>query len=295
MITIMGASGNTGRAVAEQLLAAGEKLRVLARSADKLADLKAKGAEVMAGDAADAGYLAQAFKGADAVYTLIPPNFGAPDFRAYQNQLGEAIVAAIRESGVEHVVFLSSLGADLPSGTGPIAGLHAHEERLKKLSGVNVLSLRPGYFMENHFMTLGMIKHQGMNGGAIAGDLPIAMVATRDIAEVAAKALRTRDFKGFSFQEILGPREVTLDEATRIIGERVGKPGVAYVQFPYEDSKQAMMAMGISESLASGYVEMSHAFNERKVHSLQGRNAQTATRTRLEDFAEVLAKAYEGA
>ncbi|MDH3198298.1 MAG: NAD(P)H-binding protein [Candidatus Krumholzibacteria bacterium] len=295
MITIMGASGNTGRAVAEHLLEAGEKVRVLGRSAEKLAGFKAKGAEVMTGDATDAGYLTRSFKGADAVYTLLPPNFGASDFRAYQDQLGEAIVQAIRDSGVKHVVFLSSLGADLLSGTGPIAGLHAQEERLKKLSGVHVLSLRAGYFMENHFMSLGMIKHQGMNGSAVAGDVPIAMVAARDISEVAAKALRARGFKGFSFHEILGPREVMMAEATKIIGKRVGKPGVEYVQFPYEDSQKAMVGMGISESLASLYVEMGRAFNERKVHSLQGRNAQTTTRTRLEDFAEVLAKAYEGA
>jgi uncharacterized protein YbjT (DUF2867 family) len=295
MITIMGASGHTGRAIAQHLLESGEKVRALGRSAEKLADLKTKGAEVMTGDASDAAYLTRAFKGADAVYTLIPPNTGAADFSAYQDRIGEAIVQAIRESGVQHVVFLSSLGAELPEGTGPIVGLHKQEERLKKLSGVHVLALRPAYFMENLFMSLGMIKHQGMNGGAVAGDVPVSMVATRDIAEVAAKALRARDFKGFSFQEILGPREITFDEVTQIVGKRVGKPDVKYVQFSYEDMRKGMVGMGISEDLAGQYVEMSRAFNEHKVKPLQEGKGLIRARTRLEDFSEVLAKAYEQA
>jgi len=295
MIAIMGASGHTGRAIAQHLLETGEKVRVLGRSAEKLADWKARGAEVVAGDASDAAYLTRAFQGADAVYTLIPPNLGVPDFRAYQDQIGEAITQAIRQSGVKHVVFLSSLGADLPEGTGPIVGLHKQEERLEKLSGVHVLALRPAYFMENLFMSLGMIKHQGMNGAAIAGDVPVSMVATRDIAEVAAKALRQRDFNGFSFQEILGPRELTMAEVTKIVGQRVGKPDVKYVQFSYEDMHKAMVGMGISESLAGQYAEMSRAFNEHKVRPLQEGKALIRARTRLEDFAEVLAKAYEQA
>ena len=100
------------------------------------------------GDASDASFLARAFAGAETAYTLIPPDVRATDFRAHQDRVGEATVQALRQAGVKRVVFLSSVGADLPAGTGPIAGLHAQEERLRKL-GVAVLLLRPGYFFEN--------------------------------------------------------------------------------------------------------------------------------------------------
>jgi uncharacterized protein YbjT (DUF2867 family) len=196
---------------------------------------------------------------------------------------------------VRHVVFLSSIGADLPAGTGPIAGLHAQEARLRRLDGVNVLILRAASFFENFYATLGLIKHQGINGGAVAPDVRIPMVATRDIADVAAKALRTRDWEGVVVRELLGQRDLTHAEATRIIGERIGKPDLMYVQFPYVDFARSLVQMGFSRSIADLYTEMTRAFNEGKVKSLEGRNAGNTTPTRFEEFVDDFARAYERA
>lgn len=140
MITVMGATGHTGRKIAHALLEAGEKVRALGRSESKLAALERAGADVLAGDLTDAPFLAKAFRGADAVYTLLPTDRRSPDYFARQRQEGEAIVKAIRESGVRYVVFLSSLGADLREGTGLLAGLHAQEERLERLAGTEELA-----------------------------------------------------------------------------------------------------------------------------------------------------------
>jgi putative NADH-flavin reductase len=142
LITIMGATGNTGSKIAEALLAKGRRVRALGRSEDRLSKLKSAGAEVRTGDAADAAFLTEAFRGAQAVYTLLPTDRSAPDYRAAQDQQGEAIVKAIRDSGVKYVVALSSVGAELSNGTGVIAGLHAQEERLKAIAKINVLLLR---------------------------------------------------------------------------------------------------------------------------------------------------------
>src|SRR5215208_5836146 len=135
MITVMGATGHTGRKIADALLSAGREVRALGRSESKLAELKHAGAEVLTGDAADAAFLAKAFRGADAVYTLLPTDRQLPDYLARQQREGEAIVNAIRESGVQYVVALSSLCAELSEGTGLISGLHAQEERLERLEG----------------------------------------------------------------------------------------------------------------------------------------------------------------
>ncbi len=294
MITIMGASGKTGRAAAQTLLAQGEKVRAIARTKDHLQDLVARGAEAAVGDATDARFLASAFKGADAVYTLLPPNVTHPDVPAFQDQVGEATVRAIKDSGVKHVVLLSSYGAELPSGTGPIAGLHRQETRLAAVPGLNVLSLRAAYFFENHFMSLPLIKHQGINGSAISGDVAIAQVATGDIGAVAAQALRERHFERVSIREVLGPRDLSMDEATRIIGAAIGKPDLRYVQFPYEAALDGMMSAGLSRSMASLYVEMSKAFNEGIVKPVERRNARSATSTRFEDFVvNAIAPAYK--
>ena len=295
MITVMGASGNTGRRISEQLLHSGESIRALGLSAAKLAGLESNGAEVLIGDATDVAFLTSAFRDADAVYALLPPDPQSPDLRKKWDQEGEAIVKAIRDSGVRYVVFLSSIGADLPEGTGPIAGLHAQEERLRTLAGVSVLILRSASFFENFYAVLGVIKHRGINGGAVAPDLRLPMIATRDIADVAARALKARDWTGAVVRELLGPRDITFAEATRIIGERIGKPDLKYVQFPYADYASSLVQMGLSANMAALYAEMARAFNDGKIRSREGRKPENTTPTRFEDFAEDLARAYEAA
>jgi uncharacterized protein YbjT (DUF2867 family) len=289
-IAVMGATGNTGRRITERLLKAGEKVRALGRSEEKLAELKKAGAEVLTGDTNDAAFLTKAFWGADAVYTLLPTDPRAPDFRAEQDRQGEAIVKAIRESGVRYVVALSSVGADLSEGTGVIACLHAQEERLKKIEGINVLLLRPVSFFENFYASLALIKQEGINGDSVAADLAIPMVATRDIAEAAAKALKARDWKGVVVRELLGPHDLTYAEATRIIGEKIAKPDLRYVQVSYADHAQATVQAGLSESFAKLYVEMTRAFNDGTIKPR--RTAENTTPTRFEDFANELAQVY---
>ena len=293
MIAVMGATGHIGGRITDLLLDAGEPVRALGRSADKLASAAQRGAAVLTGDAGDTTFLTTAFRGADAAFTLLPPDVRAADYRRLQDAQGEAIAAAIRESGLRHVVFLSSMGADLAEGTGPLAGLHAQEERLRRLSGVNVLILRPTYFFENFYDTLGLIKQQGINGGPIAPDLPFPMIATRDVADVAARALRKRDWQGVVVRELLGERDLTFAEATRIIGARVGKPDLPYVQFPYADFTASLVQMGISPSVAGLYAEMARAINDGRVRSVEGRRPENPTPTTFEAFADTLAPAYQ--
>jgi uncharacterized protein YbjT (DUF2867 family) len=293
MITIMGATGHTGKKITEALLKAGERVRALGRSENKLAELKRAGAETLAGDTNDAAFLTKAFRGANAVYTLLPTDPHVPDFRAEQDRQGEAIVKAIRESGVRYVVALSSVGAELSEGTGVIAGLHAQEQRLKKIESINVLLLQPVSFFENFYSSLPLIKQEGINGDSVEADLAVPMVATRDIADTAAKALKTRDWEGVVVRELLGPRDLSYSEATRILGERIGKPDLQYVQFSYDDQARALVQAGFSETFANLYVEMTRAFNDGTIKP--HRTAENTTPTRFEDFARELTAAYNAA
>lgn len=295
-IAVMGASGNIGGRISEQLLAAGHTVRALGRSAEKLAGLKARGAEVLLGDVADAAFLTTAFTGADGAFSLQPPNPTATDYLARQNEEGEATAKAAADSRLPYLVALSSVGADVPAGTGPIAGLHRQEERLKRLTATSVLALRPGFFFENFLHVLGLIKHQGINGSAVDGATVLPMIATRDIADVAAKALAARDWTGFQVRELLGPRDLTHAEATRIVGAAIGKPELPYVTFPYADYAGALAQAGLSRNMADLYAEMAKAFNEGLVVSREGRTAANTTPTTFEQFArEVIVPAYAAA
>jgi uncharacterized protein YbjT (DUF2867 family) len=293
MITVMGATGHTGREITTLLLAAGERVRVVGRSAQRLAELD--GAEPAVGDAADAAFLTSAFDGADAVYTLLPIDPRSPDPRGDVNRLGAAIARALRDAGVRHVVALSSVGADLGSGTGFIADLHIHEQRLRALTGVNVLILRPGSFFENFASTLDLIRHEGVNGDSVAPDVPLPMIAVRDVAAVAAAALRARDWSGVVVRELLGERDLSYAEATRILGAALGRPDLPYVRFAEEDLVAALIGQGLSPAFAALQVEMNRAFSAGIVVSREGRGAANTTPTRFEDFAAELARGYAGA
>jgi len=292
VITVMGATGHTGRKIAERLLAAGASVRVLGRSAEKLRRFAECGVESLSGDAADRAFLTEAFRGSDAVYTLLPTDRAAPDYRAEQDRQGEAIAMAVRESGVSHVVALSSLGADVGSNMGIIDGLHAQELRLRTLAHASVLLLRPVSFFENFLEALPLLRSEGIICDSVGPDVAVQFVATEDIADVAAAALLHRGWQGTTVRELLGPRDLTYAEATRIIGASLGLAGVRYVQLPYSEMAAALVRVGMSESFASQYVQMTRAFNEGRVVSPGGRRAENTTPTRLEDFVATLARAY---
>jgi len=160
----MGATGNIGSKLTDRLLTKGQPVRVIGRSTDKLKSFVDRGAVAAVGDAGNAGFLADAFTGSAVAFTMIPPDYAAPDFHEYQNEIGGGIAEAIEKSGVTHVVNLSSLGANLPDKTGPIKGLYAQEQRLNQLDAVHILHLRPTFFMENTLMNIDMIKNMGING-----------------------------------------------------------------------------------------------------------------------------------
>jgi uncharacterized protein YbjT (DUF2867 family) len=297
LVVVTGATGHVGAEIARRLLDGGQqKVRVVARHQDRLKVYGSRGAEVFPGNLEDAGSVRRGLEGANAVFALIPPNAQAPQFRAYQTKIIESLAAGLEANRVSHVVTLSSIGAQAQNGTGPIAGLHEMEERFNRIKGLNALHLRPGYFMENLMMFIGMIKQMGMAGTAVKADVPIDMIASQDIGEVAARHLSSLDFTGTSVHELLGPKAVTMGEATRALGEAIGKPELRYNQFPYDEAKKGMVGMGLSEDMANQYVEMSRAFNEGKVKPTQSRSPKTSTPTTIEQFAKrVFAPAFKSA
>ena len=294
MYSVVGATGNTGRAAAEALLAAGKDVQVIGRSKDHLQPLVKQGAEAFVGSAEDSQAMTLAFSGAVGVYCLVPLRTDAPDLRAYQKGVGESLAAAIHEAGVEYVVFLSSVGAQHKEGTGPIAGLREVEDRLNALDKVSVLSLRPGWFMENFFMSIDAIRNMGVLGTPMRGDVRIDPITTRDIGIYAAQRLADLDFSGVSSQELLGAATVTMAEATCALGTAIGQPELPYVQLSYEDFGQAMLGMGISRSAVDGITEMYRALNDGLVVPEEERSAENTTPTTMEEFAQVFAQVYKG-
>ena len=295
MYVITGATGNTGSVITEKLLAKGEKVRVIGRDAKRLERFTNKGAEPFIADASSADALTKAFAGAKAVYAMIPPNIGAADVRAYQERISDDLAAAITKSGVKHAVVLSSVGADKPDRTGPVVGLHTLEKKLDAITGLNALYLRAGYFMENLLPQVGVIQSFGVIAGPVRPNLALPMIATRDIGAVAAEALLKLDFNGKQRRELQGPRDVTYDQAAKIVGAAIGKPDLKYMQMPATQLKPALVQMGMSSNMADLLLEMAESLNSGYMKMLEPRSPATSTPTTLDTFvAEVFVPAYRG-
>ena len=291
---VMGASGHTGHVVASNLLARGQKVRLVGRNSAHLQPLTSKGAEPFIADVADASALAKAFHDADSAYVMIPPNLNSKDPLGYSNRVSDAIAAAVANSGTKNVVVLSSVGAELPSGTGPVQGLYNLEQKLNQLSSANILYLRAAYFMENTVPQVNAIRQMGRTAGPLRPDLKTPMIATRDIGSVAAEVLLHPTIRGKQIRELHGQRDLSYNEVTSIIGKAIGKPDLRYVLLTGDQFRDALVQMGMAEPAARLLEEMTQALNAGTMHPLEPRNAQNTTPTSYETFAaEVIAPAYQ--
>jgi uncharacterized protein YbjT (DUF2867 family) len=286
MYVVTGATGNTGHVVASHLLDQKKTVRVIGRSKERLQPLADRGAESFVADMTDQAALTKAFSGANAVYAMIPPSMTSQDFRGEQRRIARAIAAGLEQSGVKHAVVLSSVGADKEAGTGPVAGLHEFEEILSRIAGLNVVHLRAGYFMENLLGQAVAIHALGKAAGPLRGDLRLPMIATKDIGNKAAEWLLALDFNGKQTRELLGQRDLSMDEATSIIGKEIDKPDLAYVQIPGEQMQPVFIQMGMSPNVASLILKMAEALNSGHMRALEPRSAKNTTPTSFETFAK---------
>src|ERR1700720_3184822 len=280
MYVILGASGNTGSIIGDSLLSKGKKVRVVGRDAARLQRFVRKGAEAVAADLTDGAALAKSLSGARAAYLLLPPITTRED----QERDSDAIAKAVKESGLPYAVNLSSYGAHVPGGTGPVTGLHSSEQKLNAISGLNVLHLRAAYFMENNLAAIDMIHGMGMFGSALLSGLKRPMIATRDVADYAAQRLADLDFFGKQARELLGERDLSMTEVTAAIAHGIGKPHLRYVQFSYDQMQQALTQMGFSPKKAAVYIEMFKAINEGLLAAQEQRSRENSTPTSFEKF-----------
>ncbi len=288
-IAITTPTGHIGRQLAQLLLdKGGHELTLLCRDPAKCKDLTDRGAKVIQCDQENAEQVIRGTEGADAVFFVCPPKFDAEDLRAFQNKVGDNMAAAIRKNSLKRVVFISSIGAQHADGTGPIAGLHDIEAKLNKAArdvAGNVTHLRPAFFMENWFMNADSIKQQGAVYAPISPDVKLPMIATADIAQVAASVLTDTSWKGINVRELVGPHEYSYADGAKIIGQATGKP-VQFQQVPADAARDSMTQMGLSANVAGNYVQMYDGFNKGLVKPEKSSQPENVTQTTLEEFAK---------
>ncbi|TAK19483.1 MAG: hypothetical protein EPO40_33230 [Myxococcaceae bacterium] len=281
MFVVAGVSGHTGSVVAETLLSQRKPVRVVVRDAARGEAWKARGAEVAVASLTDAEAFGRAIEGAEGVYVLLPP-FGFADEDPSRERPAQiaGITGALRKGRPAHVVVLSSIGAQHPAGTGPIAALHALEREVAA-TGVPATFLRAAYFMENWGASLAGAIEGGALYNALIADKKISQVATRDIGTTAARLLVEPVRSGTRVVELSGPVDYSLDDTAAALSAVVGKP-IAAVQVPIEGLKGALKGMGASAAVADLYGEMTDAINRDHVSFEGGAALRVRGATTLE-------------
>jgi uncharacterized protein YbjT (DUF2867 family) len=262
MFVVVGATGNTGSAVAETLLKRKQSVRVVVRSVEKGSQWKAKGADVAVASLDDVTALTKAFEGASGVYLLVPPNYGAQAWLADQRARMDRAAEAVQKSGVEHVVLLSSVGGHLHGGTGPIRAASYGEHALGCVAK-RLTILRPGYFMDNWAPAIGAAKAQGVLPTFIAPQAKIPMISTKDIGRIGAEQLIAGGY-GKHIVEIAGPEEYSPDQAASALSQILGKT-VTTQPAPLSAVVPTFKSFGFSDEAAKLFEEMYTAFSKGEI------------------------------
>jgi uncharacterized protein YbjT (DUF2867 family) len=291
-IIVTGSLGHISRPLVQKLTAAKHDVTVISSNADRKEEIEALGAKASIGSVSDLAFVTETFKGADAVYTMVPPTYSAINWKQHIAGVGKIYAQAIAAAGVKNVVNLSSIGAHMPEGCGPVSGLYHVEQALNGLEGVNVKHLRPGFFFYNFFANLGMIKHMGFIGGNYGEHAQLVIADTGDIAEAAAEELLNLSFTGKSVSYVISD-EKTTDEVASVLGKAIGKEDLKWVNFTDEDTLGGMLQNGVPPDVAKNYTEMGAAMRSGEMAS-EYRNSKSVKfgKTRLESFAPAFAAAY---
>jgi uncharacterized protein YbjT (DUF2867 family) len=282
-IAVTTPTGHIGSQLCRCLLEAGQNLVLLARDQSKVQDFQQHGAQVKQGSLDDAAFVTQATAGCDALFWLSPHDMKSNDPRGFDNRCGKAAAAAIRANRIPRVVNISSVGAQLDRGTGPISGLHDVEQVLDAACQ-NVTHLRPGFFFENFLWQVKSMQESSSIFMPVDGSIPLPMIATKDIAAAACKVLQDQSWQGRQVRGLHGPADLTLNEAAKQISRGAGQ-NIRYVKVSDDQARKAMQAMGMSNAAIDWLLEMYRSFNSGLCRPAEPRTSETTTPTTLEQFA----------
>lgn len=295
-IAVTTPTGHVGSAVAHFLLDTYGDVRVklLCRRPEKVRPLVLRGAEIAVGSQDNADYLIKATEDVDALFWATPPGYGSDNVRAFQNRLGTSAAAAIRANGIPRVVNLSSLGAYLSTGVGPIGGLHDVEGLLSD-AAENVTHLRPGFFFENLLWQVESIRNWGGITLPLSGSRLLPMIAARDIGRVAAERLADPAWTGQHEQELHGPEDLSMEDVAEILSDVLDR-NIAYVKCSQVQMRQFLLDQALSENAADSLLEMYEAAESGRLKPAQPRSEESTTPTTLAEFAhDVLLPAVSSA
>jgi len=290
-IAITTAAGRVGSKVVRQLISQDAELILLARDDGKVREF-AERATIRTGSQDDQTYFTEATRGADVLFWVTPPDLKSRDLRKFQKACGLVVARAIEKNHIGRVVNLSSVGAQVGDGCGPVTGLH-EVELLLESAAENLIHLRPGWFFENLFYHVEPLKQQSALFFPIDGNRRLPMIATADIATAAARLLTDQSWTGHGIRGLHGPADLSMTEVADQLSRGLDH-SIRYVRVGEVETQKNLLAAGCSENVAASLVEMYRAIDQGLMKSSEPRTRETTTPTTLRDFARYVLRPLVG-
>lgn len=289
---LTGSIGHISQPIAKKLIEAGHKVGIITSNMSNVETIEKLGATAFVGSIEDEAFLNKAFANADAVYLMIPPKWSVTNWLEYQKKVAHNYVDAIKKCGVKNVLVLSSIGAHMRKGAGPIDGLAYLETKLDEVQGINCVYLRPSYFYYNLFSMIPLIKNMGIMGSNMPESHELVLTHTSDIADVASDILIHNKFSGRQVIYIASDVK-TIGEVTKTLAVSINKPEVSWVEFSDEQALNGMLQSGLSATLAEGYTTMGKAIRTKEIEADYWKNKPASLgKVKLEDFAKEFSAAF---
>ncbi len=285
MYAIMDSSGTLGKSVAGLLLANGFGVRIVTRKSAGLESLVAQGAEMVVGSFYDLDFLAEAFSGTRAVFTILPLDIQDTRFLEAQQRMSTSVSQAVGRSNAKKVVNVSAVGVGNPAIGGIIRGLSEQEQRLNEVPDIDVVHVRAAYFMENLLWFVPEALKCGVFRSPFKESVSVPMVASSDVSGLAATLLYDLDFTGKTYHRILGERTLSIGEIVTILKQVLGMPELSYESMDYHEAEAFFAARGCSPAVSEALVRLHKDINEEELYSGQERTASTSAETPFEEFA----------
>jgi uncharacterized protein YbjT (DUF2867 family) len=290
-ITVTGSLGNISRILAGSLVANGHEVKVVSSNVERAAEIEKLNAIPLIGSLEDPEFVSQSFKGADAVYTMVPPDFSVSNYYDFADKLHKSYARAIELNNIQYAVNLSSIGV-ARAGIDPLAKYYNLEKRLNEIPGLNVVHLRPAMFYTNFYGSLEMVKRQDIIGHNVGETVDLLMTHPSDIAEAAFHFLTSLSFGGRQISYIISDVK-NGNEIAAILSEAIRKP-LKWVEFSDDALLAGLMQNGFTEDAAGTLVVAAgiaireglfNEFKEDKYRALESR--------KFVDWAQEFGKFYE--
>lgn len=289
MIVVTTPTGQIGSKVIQDLLDAGESVRVIQRDPSKLAPEIRERVEVTQGSTDDESVLLQALEGTESLFWLVPPLFTSGDATEHYLQFTRPACRAIQAKNVKRVIAVSALGrgTEWENRAGLVSAAFASDDAIKA-TGVDFRALWCPGFMENMLRLVEPLKNQGIFFGTMPPDLKVPQAATRDIGASGAKLLLNKSWTGQGGLAVLGPEDLSQNDMAAIMTAVLQKP-IRFQQVSLEDTKAQLMEMGANPAFAQDYVAM-FAAKDNGLDNAEARTPENTTPTTFRQWCEEVLK-----